>query len=393
MGAALDLAGHRFGSLVAIEPTGERRDGKIVWRCRCDCGNEALVTAKDLRSGNTKSCGCLKHQIKDLTGQRFGRLTVVGKTDKTYQNNTVWHCVCDCGNEIDVMGRSLTSGNTKSCGCLNHEPKKIPPDAMDNTRASSLNKTEYSTNTSGIRGVSWNKKRGKWEAYIKFKGRQYKLGLYDDILEAKEAREKAEALTFEEFLDFYTSLVLSRDRTAGRPAKDIRGMKFGKLTPLFPTGKRKNTSIVWRCQCDCGEMLDVKLNHLTSGHTTCCTKCGEIQRRENLRKYDAPRAITHPKSIKDYRGKRLGFIRVVSPSEKRLNRSVVWNCICDCGKHIKRDATTLKRYERKERRNAISCGCTKRRKDEFFRKCIECGKYYEVIPGMIGSICPDCGFY
>lgn len=392
MGAPLDISGQRFGSLVALEPTSERRGGKIVWRCRCDCGNETFVTAKDLKSGNTKSCGCLKYQIKDLTGQRFGRLTVVEKTDNTYQNNTIWHCVCDCGNEIDVIGRSLTSGNTKSCGCLNHDPKPAQPDTVDKTRASSLTKTVFSTNTSGIRGVSWNKQKGKWEAYIKFKGQQYKLGLYDDISEAKEAREKAESLTFEDFLDYYTSIVLNRDKTVGRPAKDIRGIKFGKLTPLFPTGKRKNTSIIWRCQCDCGEMLSVKLNHLTSGHTTCCTKCGEIQRRENLRKYDAPRAIVKPNKIKDYSGKRFGFIRAISPTEKRLNGNVVWNCTCDCGKRFKLDAPTLKRYESKDRSHTISCGCTKRRGDKYLRKCLSCGKYYEVIPGMMGNICPDCRY-
>lgn len=57
--------------------------------------------------------------IKDLTGRRFGRLTVEGFA---YKNRYVyWHCRCDCGNEKDVMGSALTSGDTQSCGCLGKE--------------------------------------------------------------------------------------------------------------------------------------------------------------------------------------------------------------------------------------------------------------------------------
>ncbi len=57
----IDLAGQRFGRLVALEPTEKRSaGGSVVWRCRCDCGKVAEVDTHHLRSGNTKSCGCLK---------------------------------------------------------------------------------------------------------------------------------------------------------------------------------------------------------------------------------------------------------------------------------------------------------------------------------------------
>lgn len=59
----------------------------------------------------------------DLTGQRFGRLTVISK--KEYRDSRrpriKWHCVCDCGKEVDILGANLTSGHTQSCGCLNSE--------------------------------------------------------------------------------------------------------------------------------------------------------------------------------------------------------------------------------------------------------------------------------
>ena len=56
--------------------------------------------------------------IKDRTGQRFGNLTALYLTDKrSSQGKCIWHCICDCGNETDVVISNLVSGNTKSCGC------------------------------------------------------------------------------------------------------------------------------------------------------------------------------------------------------------------------------------------------------------------------------------
>ena len=58
----------------------------------------------------------------DLTGQKFGRLTVIGRADDKLLSNgqkkVMWHCLCSCGNEIDVQAYNLTHGHTKSCGCL-----------------------------------------------------------------------------------------------------------------------------------------------------------------------------------------------------------------------------------------------------------------------------------
>lgn len=58
----------------------------------------------------------------DLTGQKFGRLLVLEDSMKrTKHRYVLWLCKCDCGNEIPVIGRHLTIGNTKSCGCLRKE--------------------------------------------------------------------------------------------------------------------------------------------------------------------------------------------------------------------------------------------------------------------------------
>ena len=58
----IDLTGQRFGRLLAIEPTDEKRNGKVKWLCRCDCGNTATVLNYNLLNRHTLSCGCLQRE-------------------------------------------------------------------------------------------------------------------------------------------------------------------------------------------------------------------------------------------------------------------------------------------------------------------------------------------
>lgn len=66
-----------------------------------------------------------KGNIKDLTGQRFGRLVVLKETDQRCNNRVIWECLCDCGNKHYVQSGSLLSGRTRSCGCLAAETRKV----------------------------------------------------------------------------------------------------------------------------------------------------------------------------------------------------------------------------------------------------------------------------
>ena len=117
------LIGERFGRLVVIEETVERKDRSIVWKCQCDCGNIKLINTHQLRRG-TQSCGCLqketvsKNNSKDIQGQIFGKLTAITPTNERKHGSVIWRCQCECGNEILVSAENLLSGNTKSCGCL-----------------------------------------------------------------------------------------------------------------------------------------------------------------------------------------------------------------------------------------------------------------------------------
>lgn len=216
-----DISGKRFGMLTAVEPTGERRNGYILWRCQCDCGREALVPSRHLKQGWTKDCGCAPKGIrrkrsdeekeavrhgraarreKEWVGQRFGELTVAAY-DGWREGKHYWRCLCGCGREAVVCQSNLMNGHTRSCGC-----KSSPADTrhfVEGTCIESIRSRKISvSNTSGIRGVYQDKRTGRWVAQITFQGRTRYLGSYDGIAEAAKARARGEEL-FDRFLEEY----------------------------------------------------------------------------------------------------------------------------------------------------------------------------------------------
>lgn len=94
------------------------------WRCKCSCGTERNVLGRDLRNGVSTNCGCKRnyHIIKDdLTDRVFGFLKVLGYTGE----NQMWKCLCTaCNTETVVFRDSLVSGKTKSCGCMKEQLRK-----------------------------------------------------------------------------------------------------------------------------------------------------------------------------------------------------------------------------------------------------------------------------
>lgn len=204
------LEGKNFGNLEVVEYDKEKKK----WKCQCSCGNITYVATRNLKTGNTKSCGCMKnavgtkrprkHILEDLLykdvgqlritninkenntvycfclecnkqtielsmdkvlemiksrkksftceidgcthtrktktnrtsnsikeNERFGQLTVkkrldnkVLKTNKSFSSIPMFLCQCDCGKQIEVQGRYLINGNTKSCGCQRNKGLK-----------------------------------------------------------------------------------------------------------------------------------------------------------------------------------------------------------------------------------------------------------------------------
>lgn len=177
MGKLIDLTGQRFERLEVLKRA-PKPDGatstSAFWLCKCDCGTEKIISGNVLKQGKAKSCGCLASEKRDkdsLIGKVFERLTVIERAERPQGvkgGDAYWLCECECGKKVVVMGKSLKSGKTKSCGC-------------------------------------------------------YKRDLI---------------------------------------RKDLTGLRFGKLVAVKPEGISNDGYILWRCECDCGNIHVASSNNL-----------------------------------------------------------------------------------------------------------------------------------
>lgn len=243
-----DLTGQKFGKLTVIERSEDKIDKNgnrfVMWKCICDCGKETLAYACSLRNGSTKSCGCLKSP--DLTGKRFGML-VVERKDEDY---------------ITGSGRRYTQWLCK-CDCGN--TKKAL--------------TSYLTS-------------GK-----------------TDNCGCQKGKRISEANT-----------------------KDLTGQRFGKLVAIKRSGlkkyKSKNVSL-WLCQCDCGNTVEATVGSLISGNKKSCGCLNRI----------------------DIIGKKIGKLTVIEYIGLDKTGQSLWRCKCDCGN----ERICQRQYLKKSKKP--SCGC------------------------------------
>ena len=83
----LDLTGQKFGKLTAIKATEKRtKDGRVIWKCKCDCGNECEVDTHSLKCGNTQSCGCLKSRGELSIGSLLLQYNIRFETQKKFES-------------------------------------------------------------------------------------------------------------------------------------------------------------------------------------------------------------------------------------------------------------------------------------------------------------------
>lgn len=220
----------------------------------------------------------------DLTGQRYGRLTVLAPAENI-GSRTAWLCRCDCGRETVVKTHHLRSGHTKSCGCQNGDggPRTaLGLTYIDGTCVEMLRtRTVRRNNTSGVPGVDWLAKKQRWRATICFKGKRRYLGSYENFEDAVNARKRAEEGLFDAFLEVYDGKApesglgeieeicppLGRNGSAKR--MDLTGQRYGKLTVLAPA-ENIGSMTAWLCRCDCGREVVVMTAHLRSGQTESC---------------------------------------------------------------------------------------------------------------------------
>lgn len=126
IGNAEDLTNKKFGRLTVLNRV-ESKNKHTFWMTRCECKKEVAVNAASLKSGNTKSCGCLRDEVAfelakgkalNIAGEKFGRLIAVRPTKKRSGHAVIWHCECECGVSVEASINHLRSGRTRSCGCI-----------------------------------------------------------------------------------------------------------------------------------------------------------------------------------------------------------------------------------------------------------------------------------
>lgn len=359
-----DLTGQKYGRLTVIKES-EPKNNKRYWDCRCECGNEKTVEMNQLRQGKTKSCGCLHKEkvsqmsLNDLTGKRFGKLTVLQKSNKTDKKKQVYFdCECDCGNTKAILGSNLSRGITKSCGCARTEAgKRVKEHHEGNLRVDgvlipSLNRKRNKNNAIGIKGVSpYKTKRGiKYRAFISVDNVPEYLGTYTTVKEAVDVRKKAEEVYHKPYIDKLKEItkqekfekmkmihpvVIKNDNFCNRKRMDLTGHVYGMLSVIYETTPRK-TNRYWVCKCECGDYTVVQQAHLRNGTISSCG-C-KRKRHENLigQKFNKLTVIARGK-YKKIRGSWMRW----------------WVCECKCGN------TTEVLYLNLKSGRTKSCGCLK----------------------------------
>lgn len=204
------LIGQRFGKLVVTEQAESTEKGQRRWVCQCDCGSQRVVLGSNLKRGTTVSCGCKKY--KDLTGQHIGSLTVLERSDlygtRGKRRVQLWKCQCDCGAITYKATDTLTNDDANMCqDCAGKYAASRAREKAGFTGGTQIAKikdiTRASDNATGVRGVYFDGKSGKYRARIRFQGKLYSLGAYMKLEDAIEARRLGEEEFFGTFLELY----------------------------------------------------------------------------------------------------------------------------------------------------------------------------------------------
>lgn len=194
-GGREDLSNQRFGRLTALYPV-EKGKYKYYWHCKCDCGEEKDILTASLKNGSSQSCGCLrkdvthKRSIIDLTGQKFGKLTVLRQIP-SYEHNwvteqAVWECQCDCGSIVKAAGADLRSGKMMSCGCLKSKGEAIIEQLLIENHIQYVKHKRFSD---CLFHEKENERGAEFDFYIIHKNKKY-LVEYDGIQHFQNRSEK-----------------------------------------------------------------------------------------------------------------------------------------------------------------------------------------------------------
>jgi hypothetical protein len=204
----IDLTEKRFGRLTVIEQAGSDKWGFALWMCKCDCGVIIIVNGGSLRSGCTKSCGCLQREIAKK------RLTTHGlSSSRIYK---IWASMIQRCIDINYEdyhyygGRGITVCKRwkffeNFLADMGECPNDFTLERVDNEKGYFLKNCKWATHTeqnrnqrvqkrnkTGITGVFWSSDRNKFRSYIGVGGRLIHLGSFKELNNAILARQDAE---------------------------------------------------------------------------------------------------------------------------------------------------------------------------------------------------------
>jgi hypothetical protein len=198
--------------------------------------------------------------IVNREGEKYYRLTII----KELGGGNVL-CRCDCGNELVTRKSAVLNGSKRSCGCLtiDRSAELLSKSARVGGKAyikRLVSKYIPNRNTSGTKGVWWDKRREKWVAEICYDGKRHFLGRFSEKEDAIEARRKAEDVYFAPAIEEYESKPLDTS---------LLGKKFYRWT-VIDIRQSKINGIECFCQCECGTKKWIRLNILQKGLSKSC---------------------------------------------------------------------------------------------------------------------------
>lgn len=110
------IIGKTFGNWKVLKATDKKFETYILYECECaECGNIALKTSTFLKQEHKFCDNC---RSNDISNQKFGNLTTIQRLGSNHNRQSLWKCKCNCGNEVIVTYGHLINGDTKSCGCI-----------------------------------------------------------------------------------------------------------------------------------------------------------------------------------------------------------------------------------------------------------------------------------
>lgn len=197
-----------FGKLTVLQKL-DLQGKNVMYLVECECGTMKSVQASQLTSGSTKSCGCLLTEKRGSPAEKHGmRYTkeysiwsgIVTRTQTDNYSTREWYFDKNIG-----MSSEWRSSFVKFYEDMGPCPEGYSIDRIDPSKGyckencrwasrelQSINKSVFKNNTSGTKGVSFNKKDNRWVAYIYYKNKRFHLGSFVSYEDAVAARKVAE---------------------------------------------------------------------------------------------------------------------------------------------------------------------------------------------------------